>query len=320
MNYIRCVGLIIAAAAVPASVFAQRTAGGAKAVFASGSSATFSVDIDNNIILMKARANGSRPLRFIFDTGAGATLLDERFVKELGLKTGRAVAGSGTGGYFKGYMVNGVSIGVEGARVPGQSIVVSPINAPPGFEFDGVIGYDFIKAFVVRVDYRKKEMTLYDPATFKYSGNGAVVPLDLAGRKTPLLRTLFALAGKPAFAADIELDTGFDTAFLLNRPFVERRQLLRYFKHGAESTGHGAGGEQHRVLVNFSSARLGRFQFASAPVFLSFDRDGVEKNVDGVVGGEVLRRFTVIVDYSRSRMILEPNSDLKAPFDVEDGS
>lgn len=37
----------------------------------------------------------------------------------------------------------------------------------------------------------------------------------------------------------------------------------------------------------------------------------------GLLGGEVLRRFTVTVDYSRSRIILEPNAQLDAPMEFD---
>lgn len=38
---------------------------------------------------------------------------------------------------------------------------------------------------------------------------------------------------------------------------------------------------------------------------------------DGVIGTEILRRFKVIFDYSRSRVILEPGAALGDPFDVD---
>ncbi|MCI0349467.1 MAG: PDZ domain-containing protein [Acidobacteriales bacterium] len=35
----------------------------------------------------------------------------------------------------------------------------------------------------------------------------------------------------------------------------------------------------------------------------------------GIIGGEILRRFTAIFDYSRKRMILEPNAALDEPYE-----
>ena len=37
----------------------------------------------------------------------------------------------------------------------------------------------------------------------------------------------------------------------------------------------------------------------------------------GLLGGEILRRFTVTVDYSRSRIILEPNAQLATPMEFD---
>jgi len=40
-------------------------------------------------------------------------------------------------------------------------------------------------------------------------------------------------------------------------------------------------------------------------------------DVDGNIGGEILRRFRVIFDYTRMRMILEPAANFDDPFDID---
>lgn len=51
--------------------------------------------------------------------------------------------------------------------------------AAPGFEFDGILGYDFIKQFVIEIDYLNQFMNLYDPRAYalrrKGRGNSASV-------------------------------------------------------------------------------------------------------------------------------------------------
>ena len=37
----------------------------------------------------------------------------------------------------------------------------------------------------------------------------------------------------------------------------------------------------------------------------------------GNIGGEIMRRFTVTLDYSRERMILEPNAQVGEPFEAD---
>lgn len=65
---------------------ARRGAAGVR--FESGRSALkIPLDIDNSIIRVEVRVNGSRPLKFIFDTGASASAIGSDRAAELGLKT-----------------------------------------------------------------------------------------------------------------------------------------------------------------------------------------------------------------------------------------
>jgi hypothetical protein len=41
---------------------------------------------------------------------------------------------------------------------------------------------------------------------------------------------------------------------------------------------------------------------------------GISGETMGLLGGEVLRRFRVFVDYSRSQLFLEPNEHVREPF------
>jgi hypothetical protein len=302
---------------------AQRNAG-AIAVFANGKhSVTIPLDIDNNIIRMKVRVNGSRELLMIFDTGATVTGIDEHFVKELGLITsGDTLKGSGAGGNFTGGYVKSSTLSVDGVEVSGQPLAAFKINAPPGFEFDGIVGYDFIRAFVIEIDWDKKAMTLTDPRTFIYRGKGTTVPLNLTNRKTPLIASTLRSTKRFNLFPNLELDTGYDAAFMLSGRYVAKNRLLhRLVYTGKASAAHGAGGDQERVLVNFATAAFGGVTFKKPPIFLSLGTTGsdADKTSDGIIGGEALRRFNVIIDYARSRMILEKNEHFNEPFDVEDG-
>jgi len=40
-----------------------------------------------------------------------------------------------------------------------------------------------------------------------------------------------------------------------------------------------------------------------------------EGDNDGPIGNEILRRFKVTIDYSRQRMMLEPNAHFSDPFE-----
>jgi len=286
--------------------------------FTSGNSAlNIPLEIDNNIILMKVSVNGSWPLRFIFDTGASHTILHSRRGAELGLKPEEQVSGTATGGTIEGSLTSGVSLKVAGAEVSNQQIGLIAFPVPPGFEFDGVIGYDFIKEFVIEIDYLKKTMSLYDPPTFRYRGTGEIVPMLVDGRRIPFVNTTISFEKGPPVEASLEVDTGADRTIIFSSPFVAKQRLVSRIAETTQGAGRGAGGEQKILVGKIKAARLGKFLFGNPPVGLVLGNDG--KEGDGVIGGEIFRRFKLILDYSRQRMILEPNRSFNEPYQFESG-
>lgn len=277
------------------------------------------LDIDNNIIRMEVRVNHSKPLKFIFDTGASYSVISTKSAAELGLKSQGDAQGNATGGRIKGSYTKGVSLSVQGAEVSNQLIASIPINNPPGFEFDGVIGQNFIEQFVVEIDYENKVMNLYDPRNYTYSGKGEVIPLLIAAGKTPLVSTKIILEGRAPVEAKLEVDTGADGTLVINSPFVKKQKLAEVITKTGQGNSNGAGGEQSLLVGRVKAVQLGRLVFDNPPVGLSQDTEGAgasEEN-DGLIGGEIFRRFKVILDYSRKRMMLEPNKSFNDPYDVE---
>src|SRR5437660_2054118 len=56
------------------------------------------LDIDNGIIRIQVSVNGSKPLKFIFDTGASASFISSQRAAALGLKPQGEFHGNATGG------------------------------------------------------------------------------------------------------------------------------------------------------------------------------------------------------------------------------
>src|SRR5688500_6018955 len=237
---------------------------GSNARFTSGNSAlNIPLEIDNNIILMQVGVNNSKPLKFIFDTGASHTVLHSRRGAELGLKPEEQVSGTATGGAIEGSLTSGVSLKVAGAEVSNQQIGMIDFPVPPGFEFDGVIGYDFINAFVVEIDYLKKIMNLYDPRTYSYRGRGEVIPLVLDDRRFPLAHVTIIPPAGAQLNAVLGVDTGADRAFIFNNSFVKLHGLVAAMTNIKESAGRGAGGEQPIVMGRGKAAQRGRCVFTN---------------------------------------------------------
>ena len=290
--------------------------------FTSGNSALkIPLEIDNNIILLRVSINDSKPLKFVFDTGASHSIIDSQRAVQLGLKMQGEATGTATGGPIRGSFIHGVSLSVQGAEVSNQLIGSLPFPKIPGFEFDGAIGYDFINQFVIEIDYLNKHMNLYDPRTYAYEGREKAIPLLFDGGRIPFVQTKIVLDGRAPFEAKLEVDTGADGTFVIDNPFVKKQGLLVAMPNAVPDRGVGAGGEQARVRGQFKAAYLGRFILKDPPVALSLQTNGARapEEGDGVIGGEIFRRFKVILDYRQQRMILEPNKSFNDPYQLETG-
>ena len=127
------------------------------------------------------------------------------------------------------------------------------------------------------------------------------------------------MAGQPATDAHLAVDSGTYSALRLFRPFVEQHALISEDRNQFASFGFGAGGEFRQVTGRVESVEIGGVKVSNAVADFSTDTKGVTATAsyDGTIGGDILRRFTVILDYSRSQMILEPNGDLATPFEYD---
>jgi hypothetical protein len=258
-----------------------------KSRFTSGDNALrIPIENDNNILFLRVRVNGSRPLRFIFDTGASVSMVNSELIPELGLKVEGQASGTATGGAIHVGLVNGVSLSVAGAEVTNQIIATMPLDKMPCVEFDGIIGYDFINQFIVEIDYPNNVINLYNPRTYVYSGQGKIVPLLITGRRTPLAVTDISLDRGRSVPGKLEVDTGGDSAFVIYSGFIKKHRLMQSLSRTIKGKGVGAGGEQKRLIARVERVQLGAFTL-NKPV-VNFAEEMEESPVedgDGIVGG-----------------------------------
>lgn len=289
--------------------------------FSSGQSALkIPFELSNNLILLQAQVNDSQPLWFIFDTGANASIIDAQLVKKLKLRTRGKSQGNASGGAIEAEMIAGVSLAVTGVRVFNQTLASLPIaSLSPlvGKSLGGIIGYDFIKQFVVEVDYDAKIINLYAPASYQYSGSGDIVPIKFINKK-PFVNVKIKLEGRDAIEGTFMIDTGADGVMTVNSPFVRARQLLKSLNRTKQANLGGAGGDTKSITARIENVQFGRFVINEPLVSFSQAAKGSDAlaNYAGTLGGEIFRRFTLILDYQRQRIILEPNVHL--PESVEE--
>jgi hypothetical protein len=122
---------------------------------------TIPFELANRHIILKVSVNNSRPLSFVLDTGDKFAIVDLDRAKELGLSLAGQVQMGGAGAETTmGSLVKNSSFtipGLEGFSQPvNMALPVKRMAPRLGQDFDGIIGSEFIKQFVVEIDYQAR--------------------------------------------------------------------------------------------------------------------------------------------------------------------
>jgi hypothetical protein len=304
--------------------------------FSSGKSAVaIPFELDDNLIYVRVRVNGSQPLSFILDTGA-YSIIHASQARTIGLKLKLIGQAGGIGANQPDvYLVTEkVSFSLPGVVLSPRRLVAVSLDAVEACvnefnideegrniaadtskqsgakrDVDGILGKEFFDQFVVEIDYAQRVLNVYDRSSFKYAGSGKDIPLEI-GEQHIFARAQIKAAGRAPLSGRFLLDTGSAQAVSLLKPFMNQHNLLPSTEAMTSVPVCGLGGhaKEKSWLGTLEALQLGEFKVA-APV-TEFRLSDPNTDADGFIGGALFRRFKVIFDYSRRRMILEPRSDL----------
>jgi hypothetical protein len=263
-------------------------------------------------VWLKASVNGGPPVDFIYDTGAGMSVIDSAYAAKIELETQGEQQGQGAGATGRVSFASLGSLRVEsedgdGIELSDVKVAVLNVNGilAPYFWRDcaGIIGFDFINRFVNEIDFDNQTLTLHDPQTFEYAGEGAVIPMTLAGHAPVVHMKL-----DDTYEGDFRVDVGSGSTVDLHTPFVKEHDLAAKAGRSVEVTGGGFGGTFKNRIVRMKKLEIGPYSWTEPLVSLSQATEGAFTSEDyaGNIGTRLLERFKVTLDYERRQMWLEP--------------
>jgi hypothetical protein len=269
-----------------------------------------------NLLLVDVAVDGGEARPFILDTGASGTLVDAA-AAEVGPEDERGTVTAG--GEKELALVQLDSLALGGARLLGPTVALgnlAPLGQLVGADVAGILGYDFLRHFVVKVDYDNLRVTFYEPASFAEPAGVDFIPAE-TGSGLPIVE--MAVDGhRGRFVVDL----GNPGPIILTSGYVAEHDLIA--KAGAKLPAlmRGAGGPKaHEAwVVRMGEATIGRYEIAGPIVVLPAAADAVPLCGDDLVGNagwEVMSRFTFYVDYPGDRLGLAPSARFDAPFDYD---
>jgi membrane-associated protease RseP (regulator of RpoE activity) len=272
----------------------------------------------NNHIYAEVSVNGGAAFLAEFDTG-GTDVVMPPEAKALGLQPigSQTVTGGGAGFEQSGFArVRSISVG--GATLTDQVIGVTPLKTEvEGIDRAGMIGYEFFARFVTQLDYGAHRMRFIDKRYFDPKSAGTPVPFVFFGQWPEVQGSYDGIAAR------FGIDTGSRMTLALTRPFVEAHHLGVVSASGVEAVvGWGVGGPSRGVVEHGGLLKLGDVSVSGPLTILAADEGG-SASADAFpnnVGGGVLKRFIVTLDYDHYTIYLKPVSGPIPDLDTFDES
>ncbi len=255
---------------------------------------------------------GERGLDFLLDTGASGITIDDDIARQLGLTVYGHYSNAANAGRYVGGRVLIPSIKVGDLAMHDVVMGLTPhMNASIGtgeVRPVGLLGFDFIAALALELDYEHAVVTATAPSSFAAPTAPHTVPLDIRlGTQAPM--TDVAING--ALGERFLIDTGASGPVLIFDYFRRRHPSALVDLGGGEARNRhflGVGGAFETQPYQLDSVRLGNVNFKDFLAFVVRTKTAYASDEDGVLGTEFLRLFNVYLDYANSSIYLEPNA------------
>ncbi len=274
-----------------------------------------------NIIVTQLSVDESTPLKFIFDTGAGGTMINENTAASLGIVGDETVPREGATGTAKIVQSTDHVVYVEDIRFQDVTLGIADIDHIEkrlGMPIDGVIGWQILSRYAVRVNYDTMLIEIYDNDRFEYDFGDGRYALEVQGTAI-FTNAMVAFKSGNMFTGKVLVDTGAGNTFSFNTPFAEENGLLAelgtYYEREIQSISTASAHIYTTMLADLS---VGQYELSALPANIAIAEAGALSwpGPMAILGNGVLTHFNVFIDLQEKTMSLEPNRLYHDPFEV----
>ena len=281
-------------------------------------------ELINNLVIIPMEVNGAS-LNFILDSGVSKPILFNLTGQdsiELRQVSPITIRGLGEGEPVEALRSLGNTFSVQSLKNLSQELYVvldkeMNFSSSLGIPVHGIIGYDLFRDYVVEINYARQFLRFHNPETYtrKIRKDEVTLPLTLTENKAYLHGSV-VVDNQDEIPVKLLMDTGSSDALWLF-PDTEKG-LTVPDKHYEDYLGKGLSGTIYGKRTKIQQVRLGDFVLndakAAFPQMESFRLATNLGDRNGSAGGELLKRFNMIVDYPGHRITLSKNALFNKPF------
>ncbi|ASO03585.1 aspartyl protease family protein [Arenibacter algicola] len=282
-------------------------------------------ELVNNLIIIPIEVNGAQ-LSFILDSGVNKPILfnlSDKDSIQINNVSEIVIKGLGEGEPINALISssNLFRIG-EVVNTDQQLYVVmdKELNLSPrlGIPVHGIIGYDLFRDFIVELNYSSKYLKLHDPDLYrsKKSSKTRTLPLQIIQNKAYVQGDVL-MKNKQSIPVKLLIDSGSSDALWLFEDLDRGLGVPR--DNYVDFLGQGLSGSIYGKRTKIDGIKLAGFLLKDAktafPDLQYFNSMTTFGDRNGSLGGEVLKRFTLVFNYGNSTLSLRKNTLFNKPFD-----
>ena len=269
------------------------------------------------IILEATLDNFKDTLNFVLDTGSGGISLDSatcsyfNLKKQMSSRIIRGIAGMKTVEFTYDHSLHfpGLTVDRLDFHINDYDILTSVY----GIKVDGIIGFSFLRRYIVQIDYDKMVLEILTPGTIKYPKGGHL----LKPQFSTLPMQYMQLKDERQIEGKYYFDTGAGLCMLLSQDLVQDSMLLKKKRKIFPTQAEGLGGKKSMNLTVLKEVKIGPYKFRRVPTYIFEDEFNVTSYpvLGGLIGNDLLRRFNITLNYPVEQIFIKPNTHYEDSFD-----
>lgn len=274
--------------------------------------------LTGGIVILHATLNDFKDtLNFILDTGSGGISLDTltasyyKLPMEASDRTIRGIGGIKPLHFYKGGTLHFPGLEVEKLDFHINDYEI--LSEVYGMRVDGIIGYSFLRRYIVAIDNNTQTISVYTPGKYRYPKSGTFLNPIFA--TIPITR--HEVIDENSYLLNFYFDTGAGMCLLISDRFTNDSTLISKKKKIVDTQVEGLLGKIDMRLTTIKRIKVGPYKFSKVPLHIYNDSMNIlgYPAISGLIGSDLLRRFNMVINYPEKKIHLTPNTHLRDPFD-----
>ena len=280
----------------------------------------------NNLIVFPLTING-KELSFILDTGVNKTILFSLLASDsLGINNVEraALRGLGNGRPVEALLSRNNTFKIKNMSSNAQTLYVIledkfDLSSKMGVTIHGIIGYNLFRHVIVKIDYNKRKLIFYNPKYYKLEKCKKCETFPLIFfRNKPYIDAKVQLDESSDNLIDVKLlidSGGSDALWLFENSKEDIKPPTKFFD---DILGEGLSGTIYGKRSRISKFVLGNYHIPKPTVSYLDSLSSINarkyKERNGSLGGNILKRFKVWIDYPNKRLTLKKTGSFTTGF------